>query len=184
MTWRGAGGKSLAEHDPERLIGVVKNILPTDTKISDLEQLKEFIDSFCAAATPARDRARARGPRSARDHQDGRARSAGLHAGKPGRSTGSLPYTTHVFKVDLLFYLGIDRGFISGERASNQADMAYLYYLPFAMVFVSGDELHRRTVPLFLSEDQSYLDIEEMKAALASSTTTTTRCRTRSRSSA
>jgi hypothetical protein len=27
-------------------------------------------------------------------------------------------YTTHVFKVDLLYYLGVDRGLISGERAS------------------------------------------------------------------
>lgn len=29
----------------------------------------------------------------------------------------------------MLVYLGIDRGFISSERASNKADMAYLYYL-------------------------------------------------------
>jgi hypothetical protein len=76
------------------------------------------------------------------------------------------PYTTHVFKVDLLFYLGIYRGFISGERTSNKADMAYLYYLPFATVFTSGDRLHERTVPLFLREDQSYLKADELKEAL------------------
>jgi hypothetical protein len=58
-------------------------------------------------------------------------------AGRPSLPTFA-PYTTRVFKVDLLYYLGIDRGFISGERASNKADMAYLYYLPFTMV--SGDE--------------------------------------------
>ena len=44
--------------------------------------------------------------------------------------------------------------------------MAYLYYLPFAMVFVSGDRLHRRTAPLFLRPDQSYIDAHELKAAL------------------
>jgi hypothetical protein len=77
-----------------------------------------------------------------------------------------VPYGSHVFKVDLLFYLGIYRSFISGERASNKADMAYLYYLPFTMVFVSGDKLHRRTVPLFLGDDQTYLEADLLKQGL------------------
>lgn len=42
----------LAEHDPDRLIGVLKNILPTDPKVSDLEQLKAYIDSFCSSSEP------------------------------------------------------------------------------------------------------------------------------------
>jgi hypothetical protein len=63
-------------------------------------------------------------------------------------------------------YLGIDRGFISGERTSNKADMAYLYYLPFTTVFVSGDRLHGRTAPLFLTPEQSYVNSDEFKAAL------------------
>jgi hypothetical protein len=75
-------------------------------------------------------------------------------------------YTAQVFKVDLLYYLGIHRGFISGERASNKADMAYVYYLPFTTVFVSHHKLHHRTVPLFLKRDQSYLDGDELKNAL------------------
>jgi hypothetical protein len=76
------------------------------------------------------------------------------------------PYTTHLFKVDALYYLGIDRGFISGERTSNKVDMAYLYYLPFAMVFTSGDGLHARTVPLFLRSDQTFVPAVELKIAL------------------
>jgi hypothetical protein len=72
-----------------------------------------------------------------------------------------------VFKVDLVYYLGMYRSFISAERASNQVDMAYLYYLPFTMVFVSGDKLHRMTAPLFLRPDQSYVKAPDMKAALA-----------------
>jgi hypothetical protein len=72
-----------------------------------------------------------------------------------------------VFKVDLLYYLGVARGFISGERASNRADMAYLYYLPFTMAFVSGDRLHRRTARLFLSPNQSYVESSDLKAGLS-----------------
>jgi hypothetical protein len=154
----------LAEHDPAGLIGVLKDIIPTDRKISDLEQLKALIDSFCSQPEPdviavALDVLGV--PREYRMATLER----WMAAGKPplGRIA---PYSTHVFKVDLLFYLGIDRGFISGERASNKADMAYLYYLPFAMVFVSGDKLHRRTAPLFLRQDQSYLRSDEFKAAL------------------
>jgi hypothetical protein len=154
----------LAAHDPARVIGVVKNILPTDAKISDLEQLKAFIDSFCSSAEPEVIALALDVLDVPREY-----RMATLHrwlaAGKPPLDQFA-PYATHVLKVDLLFYLGIDRGFISGERASNKADMAYLYYLPFTMVFASGDRLHRRTVPLFLREEQSYLDSEDLKEAL------------------
>jgi len=154
----------LAEHDPDRMIVVLKNILPADTKISGLEALKPFIDSFCAGngrevvalaldvvGAPAEYKAFA----LARWQRDG----------TPPLDE-FLPYTTHVFKVDLLFYLGIYRGFISGDRASNRADMAYLYYLPFCMVFLSSDRLHSRTVPLFLRDDQSYIHGDEFKTAL------------------
>ena len=82
------------------------------------------------------------------------------------RWPSSRRYTTHVFEVDAVFYLGIDRGFISGVRPSNKADMAYLYYLPFSMVFTSGDRLHAWTVPLFLRSDQAYLPASDLKVAL------------------
>ena len=44
--------------------------------------------------------------------------------------------------------------------------MAYLYYLPFAAAFASGDGLHRRTVPLFLSDNQSFISAAALKTAL------------------
>lgn len=154
----------LAEHDPDRLVGVLKNILPTDAKISSLETLKSFIDSFCSSTEPEAI-ALALNVVGVPDEYKHFALKRWEEAGKPPLDQFA-PYTTHVFKVDLLFYLGIHRGFISGERASNKADMAYLYYLPFAMVFVSGDRLHRRTVPLFLHADQSYLEADEFKTAL------------------
>lgn len=159
-SWRA----ELAEHDPDRLIGVLKNILSAETRVSDLQELKAFIDSFCASHERevillALDVLRI--PEDLKPKVLERWELAGK-----ARLDEFAPYATHVFKVDLLFYLGIHRGFISGDRASNRADMAYLYYLPFAMAFVSGDKLHRRTAPLFLRPDQSYVEADELKAAL------------------
>jgi hypothetical protein len=154
----------LAEHDPARLIERLSTILPTDRKISDLKQLKAFIDTFCSGSEPEVI-GLALELLGVPDEYKSFALVRWEAEGKPPLDQFA-PYTTHVFKVDLLFYLGIHRGFISGERASNKADMAYLYYLPFGMVFVSGDRLHQRTVPLFLRDDQSYLDARELKQAL------------------
>lgn len=158
--WRG----ELAAQDLDEMVDRVKSILPSDRKISDLPQLKAFIDEFCAK-------------------REWKTISFGLTMlGVPEKDTRAfrkrwekamrrplarfVPYTTHVLKVDLLFYLGVARGFISGDRASNRADMAYLYYLPFATAFASGDGLHRRTAPLFLDNEQSFLTTTELKAAL------------------
>jgi hypothetical protein len=154
----------LAQHEPERLIGVLKDILPTDAKISDLEDLKGFIDSFCSSSEPETI-ALALHVLGIPHEYKRFALQRWEEARRPPFDQFA-PYTTHVFKVDLLFYLGIHRGFISGERASNKADMAYLYYLPFAVLFVSGDRLHQRTVPLFLHDGQSYLEARELKTAL------------------
>lgn len=154
----------LTDDDRDRRIGVLRNILPVDTRIPDLAALKQTIDSFCDSAeeevialavdvlgVPER---------SALD-----VLARWKASGRP-RLGEFAPYTTHVFKVELLYYLGIDRGFISGERASNKADMAYLYYLPFSMLFTSGDNLHGRTAPLFLRPDQSFAEATAFKAAL------------------
>jgi hypothetical protein len=45
-------------------------------------------------------------------------------------------------------------------------DIAYLYYLPFCMVFASSDNLHKRVVPLFLRPDQSFVEGPDLKADL------------------
>jgi hypothetical protein len=132
--------------------------------LSDLEQLKSFIDSFCSNSEPEVLALALDVLAVPKDY-----RQIALHRwlseGQPPLDRFA-PYSTHVFKVDLLFYLGIDRGFISGQRASNKVDMAYLYYLPFAMVFISGDRLHHRTAPLFLRRNQTYVRADELKAAL------------------
>ncbi len=155
----------LARHDPGRVIGVVKNIIPSKAKFSDLPQLKTFIDSFCSSSDSevlalAFDLLAV--PKDYRQI----AADRWLSEGQPPLDRFA-PYSAHIFKVDLLFYLGIERGFISGERASNKVDMAYLYYVPFSMVFASGDRLHHRTAPLFLGNDQTYLRADELKGALS-----------------
>ena len=58
-------------------------------------------------------------------------------------------------------------GHISRDRPSNRIDIAYLYYLPFCMIFVSKDKLHTRSVPLFLKSDQEFVHADELKAELA-----------------
>ena len=58
-----------------------------------------------------------------------------------------VPYTTHVLTVDLFFCLGLGADLISRERPSNKIDIAYLYYLPFCMVFTSSDNLHAGPAP-------------------------------------
>ena len=60
--------------------------------------------------------------------------------------------------------MAIDKKLISPDRPSNRTDMAYLYYLPFAMMFVSNDKLHKRTARLFLNAQQEFVSGDELKA--------------------
>ncbi len=76
------------------------------------------------------------------------------------------PYFRYVFSVDLFFYLAIAADLISRVRPSNKVDLAYLYYLPFCMVFASSDNLHARMAPLFLRPDQTFVDGAALKADL------------------
>lgn len=73
------------------------------------------------------------------------------------------PYTAHCLLVDVFFHIAVDKGLISPKRASNRVDLAYLYYLPFTMLFVSNDKLHRRVAPLFLKEGQDFVGGQELK---------------------
>jgi hypothetical protein len=76
------------------------------------------------------------------------------------------PYAAHVLKIDIFFILCTSSGLISRDRKSNRADIAYLYYLPFANIFTSGDKLHKRIVPLFMEPDQRFISGEDLKKDL------------------
>lgn len=77
------------------------------------------------------------------------------------------PYAAHVISVDLFFNYAIGADLISRERPSNKIDVAYLYYLPFCMIFTSNDSLHERTAKCFLRDDQFFLKGNDLKADLA-----------------
>lgn len=85
--------------------------------------------------------------------------------GKQALSTFA-PYAAYALMVDLFLAVAMAGGLIAKERPSNKADIAYLYYLPFCMVFTSMDKLHRETVPLFLKGKQRFIWGLEMKAEL------------------
>jgi hypothetical protein len=73
-------------------------------------------------------------------------------------------YAAHVLKVELFFQIALAANLISSDRASNRADIAYLFYLPFCHVFVSGDKLHRRCAPVFLTKRQDFVWAQDLKA--------------------
>lgn len=76
------------------------------------------------------------------------------------------PYAAHVIKVEVFFHICVSRGFISADRPSNKIDIAYLHYLPFCNVFISGDKLHRSTAQYFLGKNQRFVWAAELKEDL------------------
>lgn len=88
------------------------------------------------------------------------------------KASGSLPlrehapFAAHCLEVDLFFHLCLSNGLISDQRPSNRVDISYLYYLPFAAIFVSGDKLHRAAAPLFMNPQQRFIWGADLKADL------------------
>jgi len=77
------------------------------------------------------------------------------------------PYAAFVLTVELFFHIALAANLISGKRLSNRVDIAYLFYLPFCMMFVSNDRMHRRCAPLFLREDQEFVWGQDLKRCLS-----------------
>jgi hypothetical protein len=66
---------------------------------------------------------------------------------RPGADVEALaPYAASILKLYLTFVGGLARGFI-GPRPSHYADLQYLFYAPFCMLFVSSDKFHRDLWP-------------------------------------
>lgn len=75
-------------------------------------------------------------------------------------------YAAHVLMVELFFQISLAARLIAAERPSNRADIAYLFYLPFCNIFVSGDKLHRRCAQPFLQKGQDFIWGHDMKTDL------------------
>ena len=76
------------------------------------------------------------------------------------------PYCAHVLTVELFFKIALASDLVSSQRPSNWVDMAYLFYLPFCVVFVSSDKLHRKCAPLLLRGDQEFIWGPDLKEGL------------------
>ncbi len=67
----------------------------------------------------------------------------------------------------LFLKIAIAANLISNERPSSRVDVAYLFYLPFCMMFVSSDRLHEKCAPLFMRDDQGFVWGPELKSGLS-----------------
>ena len=76
------------------------------------------------------------------------------------------PYAAYVLTVELFLQIALAAKLISSERPSSRIDIGYLFYLPFCMMFVSSDRLHRRCAAMFLREDQRFVWGPELKKGL------------------
>lgn len=86
-------------------------------------------------------------------------------AGRPALAEYA-PYAHFVLTIEVFFEIALATGKISADRPSNINDLAYLFYLPFCMVFLSTDRLHRTCAPLFMRPDQQFLWGADVKVDL------------------
>jgi hypothetical protein len=75
------------------------------------------------------------------------------------------PYTHYCLRVYLVFIIGLYNSLI-GPRPSHQVDLEYCYYLPFCMVFTSGDNFHKKLARLFIGSDQDFVGRDALKEDL------------------
>jgi hypothetical protein len=77
-----------------------------------------------------------------------------------------LPYFIFLLTINLFFCLVLPTQLLKNVKPSHQVDLAYLYYLPFCSVFTSKDNFHAQIVPLFLNENQTFVNGAEFKEEL------------------
>lgn len=77
------------------------------------------------------------------------------------------PYCKHVLRVQLFYYVSTLASLESIDKRTNVVDLSYLYYSPFASIFVSDDKIHRRLSPFILQESQTFIEAKDLKADLA-----------------
>jgi len=149
-----------------RSVGAIIGVDGQKIKLRDLPAIKAFVDDVIAA----KDRRWAilKGAMAALGLPESIQREVAQRWRREGRPSlpKFAPYAAYVFSVDLFFHVAAATGKIAAERPSNRIDMAYLHYLPFSEILVSGDNLHERVAPLFLSERQRFVRAEDLKRGL------------------
>lgn len=159
--WRSA----LAAVDFESRIALAQRLVPPTERVATLEQARAFAEAFVRRP----DRAVVSLALELLEiPQVHRATILARHAdARHPLLREFAPYASYVFMVDLVLYVGMGLGQIQRDRASHIVDVAYLYYLPFCMVFTSGDRLHRQLTPLVANLGQAFLWAPDLKADLA-----------------
>jgi hypothetical protein len=72
------------------------------------------------------------------------------------------PYAHYCALVLLLFHFALLANLI-GTRPTNRIDLEYLYYVPFAKAFASGDSVHAFLAPLVFDQDQTFISRDALK---------------------
>jgi len=88
----------------------------------------------------------------------------GLNGCPPFKSFA--PYAAYVLTIEVFFYIAAAANLISQKKVSNKVDLTYLFYLPFCMVFVSSDKIHKKCAPLFMRDNQAFIWGPDLKEDL------------------
>jgi hypothetical protein len=64
--------------------------------------------------------------------------------------------------VLLLFHFALLGKLIDAKR-TNRIDLEYLYYVPFAKAFASGDSVHAVLAPMVFDRDQTFISRDALK---------------------
>jgi hypothetical protein len=72
------------------------------------------------------------------------------------------PYAVFCARVLLLFHFALLAKLIDAKR-TNRIDLEYLYYVPFAKAFASGDTVHAVLAPLVFDQGQTFISRDALK---------------------
>ena len=158
--WR----QSLSNIDFDYMVGLTKNIIPKGKKFKHLEEIKSFVDHFVQGGYRELYEL-AFEVLKVPDGLRSNIMSRWEKEQYPGLTVFA-PYAAYVLKVNLFLFLSMYSSFISKDRPSNMIDIAYLYYLPFCMVFTSNDKLHIKTASLFMEQGQIFIQGQDLKSSL------------------
>lgn len=161
--WR----ETLSNITLDTFIEVAKSVLPQNIHFSSIENVKKFADgyvkgrynqlihiAFSLLGIPEK----ARKPILKRWHDT-----------RPRPFDEFAPYAAYILKINLFFYLCVDKSFLAAShkgKQTNIVDLSYLYYLPFCMVFASNDSLHIRIAQLFMEQGQTFVIGQDLKEDL------------------
>jgi hypothetical protein len=161
--WR----QSLTNLNFDDLIIQAKNNLPNDIHFSSMLDVKKYVDEsvksrynqyihFALLMLDIPDKAR-------------KQILERWHQTRPMSFEQFAPYAAYVLKINLFFYLCLNKSFLSEShkgKPSNIVDLSYLYYLPFCMIFTSNDSLHVRIASMFMGKEQTFVLGKDLKADL------------------